>query len=266
MSTETKYLIMEELIGIPAAAIEKADEQAGRIIEMVRGEGRFARPKLQNSSIPCSEESLDKIKTWMGPSDPDEDFTANSHPEPAEYKPLPPDENIRHPEFRPKHTTKPTRESLKLTEKIAALRAKGLHWHQIAAKVGLSKEAARKRYRTWEEKQPVTTSVAKLSPDAQMTPPLELFEPGAEEAAAEAALAEEVLKSAPEKENSPSSYGPTVVDEVDRLTAGMDDEINTAIGLLSAAHAFDIDIKQSLDRKFPGHGLTVADIRARRHS
>lgn len=151
----------------------------------------------------------------------------DSHPEPTA--------NIRHPEFRPKHVTKPTRESLKLTEKIVSLRAKGLHWHQIAAKVGLSKEAARKRYREWEKKQPKENDI-------------ELFEPGAEEAAAEAALAGEVLKSAPEKENSPSS----------------DEQINSFIAAMDSQNALDIEILQAVRRQFPGVSMTVAGIRARR--
>ncbi len=112
MSSETKYLVMSELIGVPAAAIEKAEEQASRIIGIVKGGC--------TCSIPVSQETLTALDKLL---DPAGDYTASFHPESTEYKPLPPYQD-RHPEFRPKHTTKPTKESLKLTEKIVALRGK----------------------------------------------------------------------------------------------------------------------------------------------
>ncbi len=241
MSTETKYLVMEELIGVPAAAIEKAEEQASRIIQIVAGRRTkeevdkcSLRGVLESESpaykpLSCSKETLDRIEK-SGLIDPEGDYSASVH----------------HPEFRPKHTTKPTKESLKLTNKIVSLRAKGLHWHQIAAKVGLSKEAARKRYREWEKRQnendlpPMQALIKKIEPL--------LYEPGAEEAAAEAKCAEEVLKSASQNER-----GPTKDEQIDRLVAAMDSQ-----------NALDIEILQAVQRQFSGCGLTVADVRARR--
>lgn len=223
MSAETKYLVMEELIGVPAAAIEKAEEQASRIIQIVHG--GWTKEEIDRCSLP--EDLLD------------------FHLEPTAYELLPPCQE-RHPEFRPKHTTKPTKESLKLTEKIVSLRAKGLHWHQIAAKVGLSKEAARKRYRSWEEKHPKEFYV---TPKDEPENAIELYEPGAEESAAEAALAEEVLKSASQNERGPSKE-----EQISQLIASMDSQ-----------NALNIEILQAVRRQFPGCSLTVADIRARRH-
>lgn len=218
MSTETKYLVMSELIGIPAAAIEKAEEQASRIIQIVHGgwtkeEIDKVALKWQNSSIPCSEESLDKIKAWMGPPDPDEDFTANSHPKSTAYKPLPPGEPIT-------------------GEDIAFLKGKRHTWPEIAVTTGLTQDKARHLYRKWQKTQKADV----------------LYEPGAEEAAAEAQMAEEVLKSANQNERGPSKK-----EQIDRLIASMD-----------SPNALDIEILQAVQRQFSGCGLTVADVRARR--
>lgn len=244
MSSETKYLVMEELIGVPAAAIEKAEEQASRIIQIVHG--GWTKEEIDRCSLP--EDLLD------------------SHLEPTAYELLPPCQE-RHPEFRPKHTTKPTKESLKLTDKIVALRAKGLHWHQIAAKVGLSKEAARKRYRSWEEKQkendlpPLKSLIKKIEPL--------LYEPGAEEAAAEAKHAEATIRKSRIVEEHQQSASKTLSDTLLKSVQDhppADSQITNIIKLYAAADSniVDNEIKQLLDRKFPGHGFTTADIRARR--
>lgn len=116
MSTETKYLVMEELIGIPAAAIEKAEEQASRIIQIVEGG--------------WTPEEVDKV-AFRTKSDPE------AHPlesETAAYNPVTPSQEIT-------------------GEDIAYLKDRGHTWQEIGITTGLTQDKARHLYRKWQKKQ-----------------------------------------------------------------------------------------------------------------
>lgn len=158
----------------------------------------------------------------------------NSHPEPTAYKPPAPDEPIT-------------------GEDIAFLKDKGHTWPEIAVTTGLTQDKARHLYRKWQKKQNADV----------------LYEPGAEEAAAEAKHAEATIRKSRIVEEHQQSASKTLSDTLLKSVQDhppADSQITNIIKLYAAADSniVDNEIKQLLDRKFPGHGFTTADIRARR--
>ena len=193
MSTDTKYLVMSELIGIPAAAIEKAEEQASRIIQIVQG--GWTKEEIDK----CSLRGISTVDLV---------------------------DNAAFIQRAPVATAEPITGA-----DIAFLKGKGHTWQEIAVTTGLTQDKARHLYRKWQKTQKADV----------------LYEPGAEEAAAEATLAEEVLKSANQNERGPSKD-----EQIDQLIRSYANE------------AFDIEILQAVKRNFPCVSMTVADIRERR--
>lgn len=142
MSTDTKYQVMGELLGIMPSAIEKAEEQASRIIEMVKGEGRFA-PTVKdvywpNMAGPASDQLLE---------------------EPASVK-------VQPVEFTPAD--------------LSYLKDRGHTWIEIAAEAGITPDAARKRVEKWRAKQATQMTPPMFGPINGISPEMIVYEPGAE--------------------------------------------------------------------------------------
>lgn len=233
MSTDTKYQVMGELLGIHAAAIEKAEEQAGRIIEMVKGEGRFAPPVI-SGSIPCNTDTLNKLNKLF-PSESEEDFTASVKVQ-----------------AKPKHHPIQTEESKALTAKVVSLRKEGLSYRDIAKELGITNDAARNRYEKWQKKQKEFCGIPKDEPKNDIEPiPFgnladgeELYEPGAEEARQEAEDAEATIRKSL-----------TVEEQIGQFIRCM---------ILKDPHVMDLEIMHAVHRNFAGVSISVKDIAAQR--
>lgn len=132
MSTETKYQVMGELLGLPSADIETAERQADRIIQIVHG--GWTQEEIDRAS-------LRGIRT---------DELIASQKRISQRKPagkLPPDAN----------------------DIIASMKAQGMTHKQIAEKLGVTESASKKRFAEWKRQQadqpPLKSLLNKIIPE-----------------------------------------------------------------------------------------------------
>ena len=155
MSTETKYQVMGELLGLPSADIETAERQADRIIQIVHG--GWTQEEIEKCSLKSVKiRPIETVKT----DDTVNEELSKMHIEWAAKRKLtgklPPDAN----------------------EIIASMKAQGMTHKQIGEKLGISKTTSKNRLVKWRKAQKAA----------------ELYEPGAVEAAAEAKAAEATIR------------------------------------------------------------------------
>lgn len=155
MSADTKYLIMSELLGITPGAIRKAEEQASKIIHIVHG-GRMDDFVLwsfeSNSTEPIKTDDTVHTETRI----PKAQAQRKGVPRRKSPGQFPPDAN----------------------QIIADMRAEGMTHKEIAAKLGVTESASKKRYAKWKKE-------ARKASD-YVIEPKEVYEAGAIEAAIEA--------------------------------------------------------------------------------
>lgn len=235
MSADTKYQVMAELTGVSAAALEKAEEQASRIIDIVKGECAC--------SIPCSKETLHKVQEWL----PDGDYTAS----PPDFTPS---------DLSALHDSGMSWDQVGMAAGITgqAARKRAAKWKKQITSTEIYEPGAEEARQEAERAEATIRGAAKSG--------------GMEENSTSSAEDEIPAESKPEVDArivalQTEGIGAKKIQKLIKWEYGKDLSLNdiraaSFVQKRIAAGDMDIEIMQAVKRNFPGVKMNVADIQA----